>query len=270
MVLVLTLGLKRKVEVSRVAIAWNDDMEKKLLDMKDVLGKPYKEIATELGTTVSSVKHKYVRLKQALNDDKHHHPTEKVEQIKRVLSGSDLFILETNAGWGNLTKEYHYYGEVLSHDIDSKKVEYLKSLGYDEFDAVKCDSFNEIHRYIYLGFKFDVIDLDPYGFPSRYFPHVFNLIDDGILFVTFPKMGVQQINKIMKEHYRVFWGITLEDKANQEQLIHARMKDYAFQSLRGLELIDSVDLGRMFRFAYRVKRESALDLVGLKVQGVNC
>lgn len=253
-----------------MAITWNEELEKKLLFLKDEEGKSYKEIALELVTTVSSVKHKYVRLKQALNDDKHHHPIEKIEQIKKILWDSNLFILETNAGWGNLSKVYHAYGEVLAHDIDKKKVEHLNSLGLEDFDAVKCDSFNEIHRYIFHGFKFDVIDLDPYGFPSRYFPHIFNLIDEGVLFVTFPKMGVQQINKIMKEHYRVFWGITLDDKYKQEEMIHQKMKDYAFQSLRNLELIDSIDLGRMFRFAYRVKKESALDLVGLKVKGVNC
>jgi hypothetical protein len=63
--------------------------------------------------------------------------------------------------------------------------------------------------------------------------------------------------------------MTLEDKERQEELIHKKMKDYAFRSFRDLELIDSVDLGRMFRFAYKVKKESALDLVGLKVKGVN-
>lgn len=248
-----------------MTFVWNAENEKELIRLKDESKLPYKEIAERLGTTVSSVKHKYVRLNQANNDDKHHHPVEKIDQIKRILWDSNLNILETNAGWGNLSKVYHLYGEVTAHDIDKEKVQYLDGLGFEDFDAVKCDSFKELHRYVYLGFRFDVIDLDPYGFPSRYFPHVFQLIDDGVLFVTFPKMGVQQINKIMVEHYRVFWGIALSDKGHYEELIHKKVADYGMQYYRKVELLDSVDLGRMHRFVYRVKKESALELVGLEV-----
>jgi hypothetical protein len=164
-----------------------------------------------------------------------------------------------------LSKVYHEYGEVLAHDIDANKVAHLNMLGYEDFEAIKCDSFNELYRYLWLKMKFDVIDLDPYGIPSRYFPHVFQLINDGYLFVTFPKLGVQQINKITIEHYRVFWGIALSDKDNYEDMIHAKIKDYGMQSYRSVTLVDSADLGRMYRFAYKVNRESALDLVGLKI-----
>lgn len=245
---------------------WGEENEKELIKLKDIDHLTYREIADILGTTVSSVKHKYVRLKQSNNDDKHHHPIEKIAQIKRVLWDSNLSILETNAGWGNLSTTYHLYGDVLAHDIKREKVDYLNAKGFEDFEAVKCDSFKEIHRYIWLGFKFDVIDLDPYGFPSRYFPHVFQLIEEGVLFVTFPKMGVQQINKIMIEHYRVFWGISLADKNDYENIIHKKIADYAMQYYRKAELIDSVDLGRMHRFVYKVKKESALDLVGLHVE----
>ena len=250
-------------------IIWTEDLEKRLMDLKDLEKKSYKEISLELETTISSVKHKYIRLKQASNDDYYHHPIEKSEQIKKYLTNFNLKILETNAGRGNLTKIYQHYGDVVCLDIDQKKIDYLTSLKLEKIHPVKCDSFKEIYKYILQGSKFDVIDLDPYGFPSRFFPHIFHLIQDGFLFVTFPKMGVQQINKIMKEHYRVFWGMDLDDKRKQEEIIHKKIKDYAFQSFRGVELLESLDLGRMFRFVYRVKKESALNLVGLKVKGVN-
>lgn len=250
---------------------WNEELEGRLLKLRDEDELTYKEIAEEFDTTVSSVKHKYIRLKQAANDDKHHHPVEKTEQVYRVLGEQDLgfpiTILETNAGWGNLTQEYRKFGVVLAQDIEANKVEHLKQ--FSSVVAKRCDSFKEMHRQVYEGMKFDVVDLDPYGFPSRFFPHVFELIEDGHLFVTFPKMGVQQINKITKEHYRVFWGMTLADKDRQEELIHKKIKDYGFQSFRRVELVDSVDLGRMFRFAYKVNKESALTLVDLKVKGKN-
>jgi tRNA G26 N,N-dimethylase Trm1 len=54
--------------------------------------------------------------------------------------------------------------------------------------------------------RYDVIDIDPYGLPSRLFPYVFGLIDDGLMFMTFPMLGVAQINKITIRHYQAFWG----------------------------------------------------------------
>lgn len=244
---------------------WNEKTERELIYMKDIEKKTYKQIANEIHTTVSSVKHKYVRLKQANNEDKYHHPAEKTEQVVKLLNGSDLRILETNAGYGNMTQVYVQYGSVISHDIDNKKIKYLNELDLEGVDVIKCDSFIRLHKYIYEKRKFDVVDLDPYGYPSRYFPHVFELIDDGILFVTFPKMGVQQVNKIQIEHYRVFWDISLSDKNNYTDKIIRKITDYAMQNYRSINLLDCVDLGRMYRFAFRVKRESALDLVGLEV-----
>ncbi|MCY9434148.1 hypothetical protein [Bacillus haynesii] len=245
---------------------WNEQNENLLMQLREKEKKSHAQIAEILGTTISSVKHKYVRLNQAKNEDKHHHPKEKIEQIDRVLDGGDYFILETNAGWGNLTKHYKKYAKnLIVQDIEKKKVEFIKSQNWKSVEPIKCDSFKEIHKYIWSGVKFDVIDVDPYGFPSRYFPHIFQLIDDGYLFITFPKMGVQQINKIMIEHYRVFWGVTLTDKEVYKEKIHRKIEDYALQYYRRVALVDFVDLGRMFRFAYKVKKESALELVNLNV-----
>lgn len=248
-----------------MAFKWDDESEKRLLHLKNVEKNTYSEVAELLGTTVSSVKHKFVRLNQHSNEDKHHHPEEKTAQIRRINPGSGLSILETNSGWGNLTGVYNDLGSVLTIDIEARKIDHIRLQGWENVEALKADSFKEIHRLIYQGKRFDIVDLDPYGFPSRYFPHVFQLIDDGFLFVTFPKMGVQQVNKIMIEHYRVFWGISLSDKTSYEDKIHIRIRDYALHYFRSCQLVDSTDLGRMYRFVYRVKKESALDLVGLKV-----
>lgn len=249
---------------------WTIETEKELIRLKDTEKKGYKEISELLGTTISSVKHKYQRLQQKANSNKHHHPIEKTEQIKKFLWDSDLKILELYAGWGNLTKTYHLFGEVLAHEIDKEKVEHLKAFGFEDFDVVKCDSEKEIFNYIYHGFWFDVVDADPYGFPSRLFPHIFKLFkNDGVLFLTFPKMGVAQINKIMVKHYEVFWGISLQDKENYIDKIKDKLKDYAFMEKKSLEFLDVLDLGKVYRFAIKVRNESLLDLVGLKVKGIN-
>ena len=253
----------------RVSTKWTTCEENRLLEYRKE-GLTYSQISEKMGRSISSLKHKYVRLNQASNKDEYHHPKEKSMQAEEVLNGKEgLSILETNSGFGNMTNIYSKYGRVEAQDIDKDKVRALKESTSETVEVKKCDSFKEMYNQVFQGKIYDVVDLDPYGFPSRFFPHVFNLIEDGFLFVTFPKMGVQQINKIMIKHHEVFWGLSLEDKDNQEDLIHDRMAEYAFKSFRSVELIDSIDLGRVYRFAYRVKKESALDLVGLKVKGVN-
>ena len=112
---------------------------------------------------------------------------------------------------------------------------------------------------------FDIVDIDPYGFPSRYFPHAFLLLTDGWLFLTFPKLGATQLNKVTLEHLRVWWGVTQENKDDYLNVILDRLADYALGNFRQLELLDTVDLGRMYRLAFKVTKRSALDLVGLEV-----
>jgi len=240
--------------------------EATLIRLKDKDKYTYNQIAEILGTTVSSVKHKYVRINQKNNDDRHHHPEEKIDQIKNVLGDKqNLKILETNAGFGNLTKVYSNYGEVIAQDIDKARVDFLESLNLPNVTAIKCDSFNYQFKRVYEKEKYDVIDLDPYGFPSRYFPSVFEMINDGWLFVTFPKLGVQQINKIMVEHYRVFWGIHIDEKDTYKAKIINKIVDYGFQCKREVELINVLELDRMYRFLFKVDKASMLDLVGLEV-----
>lgn len=257
-----TIDTDRGERVVIMPFKWTKEREEMLLKLRNE-GKSYKEIAEILGTTISSAKHKYLRLNQSRNVDRHHHPKEKIEQIRKILpKNNTLKILETHAGMGNLTKVYLEYGEVTAHDIDAKKIESLKDIKSDKLTIIKCDSLKQIHRYIYENRVFDVVDLDPYGFPSRFFPHVFNLINDGYLFFTFPKMGVQQINKIMVNHYKVFWDISLQDKDMYIQKIDQQVKRYGLFYFRIAEMIDVTDLDRMYRFAYRVKKESAFKMFG--------
>lgn len=243
-------------------IDWSGTNEQQLLELRKS-GKSFETIAAEIGTSVSSVKHKYRRLTQNENDDRYHHPIEKTEQIRRLLPRKELQVLETNCGWGNLTTLYQEYGTVLAWDSDKKRIDYIKQMQMADVDAETVDSFNEIHRLVWAKCYFDVIDLDPYGYPSRFFPHVFELIKDGYLFVTFPKLGAQKMNKITVKHLEVFWGIT--DNIDYKTAILERIPVLGMQSYREVTLIDEIDLGRMYRFAFKVERKSALDLVGLTV-----
>ena len=247
-----------------MSFTWTDQLENKLIELRES-GKTFTYIADLLNTTTSSVKHKYRRINQSKNNERYAHPIEKIEQIKRVLPKKGLHTLELHCGFGNLTKIYQSYGSVLSFDIEQNRVDEVNALMLQDVDAHKADSIREIHRYIWLNMKFDVVDCDPYGMPSRYFPHILELIDDGILFVTFPKLGVQQINKIMIEHYRVFWDFNLSQKANYKDIMISKIKDFGIQNYRSVQLIDCIELPKVYRFAFKVKKESALKIVGLQV-----
>ena len=228
-------------------------------------GETFDAIASKLNTTTSSVKHKYRRLNQNNNDQRYAHPIEKIQQIKRVLPNKELNTLELHCGFGNLTKIYQEYGSVLAFDIDQARVDVVNAFALEGVDVHKADSIRELHRYVWLKMKFDVVDCDPYGMPSRYFPHVLELLDDGYLFLTFPKLGVQKINKIMIEHYRVFWGISLQDKDKYKEIIIQKIKDLAIQNYRTVEVVECLDLPKVYRFVFSVKKESALKIVGLQV-----
>lgn len=252
---------------------WEEWQEKKLIALRES-GMAYKDIGIELGVTESSVKHKYIRIKQRENDDKYHHPKEKTEQVLRVMreiGKNHVAVLETHCGNGNLTSVYNLYGEVLAHDIDPQKVEFVKSKAHEGVDVYKCDSEKEIHRHVWHNLFFDIVDVDPYGFPSRFFPHILHLLKDGFLILTFPKIGVQQINKIMIEHYRVFWDVDIKDSEQEyRKKIIEKVKDYGFMLKKEVALFEYIDLGRTYRFVFKVKTQSMLELVGLKVKGVNC
>jgi len=113
--------------------------------------------------------------------DEIHHPDEKIRQVRKCLKGKNLEILELFAGEdGNLTKIYKEYGNVYPYD---KKLN-------------TGDSFLVYHDLIFNKKTYDVVDLDPYGFPNRFFPDIYLLIDDGYLFVTMPKPYVNILNKM--------------------------------------------------------------------------
>lgn len=147
------------------------------------------------GKTYRAIRHDVTRGKQKENSAAVHHPEEKISQIQEVLKNEygleEISILELFSGQGNLTGIYKKFGFVRS--LDKK---YLKT----------GDSFLEYHRMIADKQKFDVVDIDPYGFPNRLFPDIFLLIDNGILFVTMPKPYVNILNGITATHLIAYYG----------------------------------------------------------------
>jgi len=243
---------------------WNPELEEKVLKLKQE-GKTYRQIANDIGSTLSSVKHKVRRLQQNNNLDKYKHTKEKIKQLNRYLKKVDIDILETHCGFGSLSEYYNLFGEVLSIDIDTNRIKSLNNLGLEGVTAIKADSEKEIYSLVFNKCKFDVVDIDPYGFPSRYFPHCFHLIDDGYLFLTFPVLGVAQINKITIQHYKSFWDVTLDEPEKYIDRIIEKLFDYAFMAKKAIKVLEVLKIDRIYRFVIKVKKESMLEIVGLQV-----
>ena len=245
---------------------WDNEAESKALKLKSE-GKSYREIAMILGTTSSSIKHKIRRLSQCQNMDKYKHTSEKTEQLEEfieLLAGRELNILETNCGFGGMTEQYSKLGDVECYDIAKDRAS-LVNLQHENVTAIHADSEKEVYRLVWANCKYDLVDIDPYGFPSKYFPHAFKLIEDGLMFLTFPVMGVAQINKIMIRHYQAFWGIELSDKDIYIEKISKRLHEFAFQHKRKIKIMQVKRIDRIYRIAIYVKKKSLCDIVGLTV-----
>jgi tRNA G26 N,N-dimethylase Trm1 len=212
--------------------------------------------------TYRAIRHDITRAKQKQNADEVHHPDEKINQIRNVLSGYDLSILEFFSGNGNCTKVYSEYGEVLAFE---KNAAVYESLFQNVRDCAlvqcnKADSFLEFHRLIFLKQKFDVVDLDPYGFPNRFFPDIFLLIDKGTLFVTMPKPYVNILNGITASHLISYYG---EQNPSKENIIE-RIVLWGLCHWRKVELIDEIDCKSVWRFAFSVEKVKATDYTGVR------
>jgi len=219
-------------------------------------------ISYNTGKTYRAIRHDITRLKQKQNIDEVHHPDEKINQIRNVLYGVDLSILELFSGNGNCTKIYADYGDVLCFEKNANVFNSLveNTKNYMNVKPNKSDSFLEFHRLIFLKQKFDVVDLDPYGFPNRFFPDIFLLIDKGILFVTMPKPYVNILNGITALHLISYYG---EQNPNEQKIIE-RIVLWGLCHWRKVELIDSIDCKSVWRFAFAVEKVNATDYTGVR------
>lgn len=195
--------------------------------------------------TKSALKHDKQRLAQSLDEEKTNHTIQKLEQLKQLshLLGINNKILELFPGNGKLTDSWNDFGAVTGTDGE--------------------DAFSLVHKLIYQKKKFNIIDIDAYGYPSRFFPDIFKIIDQGYIFITFPSLGINVLNGITKEHLRVYWG---SPKPSISQ-IRKKIEDYGICHWRSLVCVDLKKLGkRMFRFCFLVEKVNAAAYCGVRNQ----
>ena len=166
------------------------------------------------------------------------HKSIKTKHAQEILAPySGLKILELFQGNGGMTSTYSYYG-----DVD----------GFDRKNG-DGDSFIKFHTLISEKRKYNVIDLDPYGFPNRLFPDIFMLIDDGFLFVTTPN-GKSVRNPWTKNLNTQYWG---NPKPELNDFI-VNIIGYGRGHKREVKFINNINLtDKMFRMVFRVKRMNA-------------
>jgi hypothetical protein len=185
----------------------------------------------------NSEKHIRVRTAQANNEDSHHHPTEKIAQLDEFKSHIYGDILEVFAGQGNLTKYYNKLGNVTPLTKQTHG-----------------DSFNSIYKLRAENNLYDVIDIDSYGYPSKFFPLVFEMIkNEGLLVFTFPIVGVQCVNGIIEQNFINFWGSSRPSVGD----VTGKITDYALREWKLASLVSVRKIKRIWRFIFLIKQEKA-------------
>jgi 5-bromo-4-chloroindolyl phosphate hydrolysis protein len=177
---------------------------------------------------------KKITLKQKTNHPDIHHPQQKITQINKILKNKkDLSIIEFFAGHGNLTPIYSKYGSIESYDKNTLKT---------------GDSFILYHKMISEKRKFDVIDLDPYGFPNRFFPDIFLLLKkNGYIFITMPKPYINILNTYFKDQLNSYYNNYNPDS----KLVKEKIIQFAMCHRKKLKLKDEIDLGRLWRYCFK-------------------
>jgi hypothetical protein len=199
--------------------------------------------------TYRAIRHDVTRKKQRENSNEVHHPDEKKSQIESILGDkNDLRIMELFAGHGNMSKIFEKY---VGEKGFLERYDKLLKTG---------DSYLVFHKLIAEKRKYDVIDIDPYGFPTRFFPDIFLLMDDGYIFLTMPKPWVNILNGITRQHHMCYFG---EENPSLET-IRERIRLYGLCHWRDVQFESIMDFGRLWRFALRVKRVKATEYTGVR------
>ena len=116
------------------------------------------------------------------------------------------------------------------------------------------------HKLIHDKKHYDIVDVDPYGFPSRFFPDIFLLMQDSYLFLTFPKPYVNILNGITQTHLASYYG---NSNPSFEEVVE-RIANFGICHWRKVVLIDSVDLKSVWRMAFKVTKVKATEYTGVK------
>jgi hypothetical protein len=167
------------------------------------------------------------------NDPSIHHPVEKIAQLERFKNMIHGNVLELFAGQGNLTRYYQQYADVTALD--------KRTTG---------DSFKNIHALLYHEQRYNVVDIDGYGYPAKLLSLAFELMEDTcLLMVTIPVPTEAHIINSWTEQFLLTWyGSTRPTLGN----IVGHIVDEGTKKKKMPMLIDWKKLGKVWRIAFKV------------------
>lgn len=189
--------------------------------------------------------HRKIRLKQSQNHNDHHHPKEKIQQLNKFKDRLiNKNILEVFAGQGNLTKFYNGLGKVTP--MTREKF----GSSFDYIYQVRADSK-----------RWDVIDIDSYGYPDLFFPIVFELMENECLLIfTFPVVGVNCLNGIQEQHFINFWRSSRPTVGDVAGIV----TDLGLRYWILCSLADVVKIKRIWRFVFSCKKTKATEFCNVR------
>ena len=261
----LSASDQRKIK-SDLMIQWTDELEQQLHDYRYKDQLTLQTIASLMNLTIPAIKNKLRRLGQAANSEQYTHPIEKIQQLEKIMPATTLNVLETHAGYGNLTRYYTEQGHhVHAIEIDADRATFLKELNLPNVEVTHKDALHHLLWLEYNKHRYDLIDIDPYGLPSRFLPSCIRMIDNGLLVFTIPKFGATQLNKITLKHWQSFWNIETADTNELINKVTNQMAELGFQNYRKTTLLDYRQINRVWRFAFKIEKAKLNELVGMHV-----
>lgn len=158
-----------------------------------------------------------------------HHNSDKQSLLNSIISMNKVDVrkvYEYFDGHKYLTKMYQDKGFIVD--------------GNDIKDSNIC-SYKLFHRHIYEKRKYDLIDLDPYGLPFRFFPDIYLLMNDKcLLFVTSVKFNIPILNWRRVNQFRGYFGV---DKPSYQDYIDLIIRMGLCHGYK-VEYLDGVTMGR--------------------------
>lgn len=225
-----------------------NDVTARLRQMFDE-GQGIAEAVEQTGLTRAAVKHYFIEWKQARDiDGSAIHSEAKSDLAKEALARlpDRPEVLELFAGpTGFMTRVYEEAGCRVTA-LDKRR-----GTG---------DSYHEVYRLIVEKRRFDLIDVDPYGYPFRLFPHVFQLMENGVMLLTIPKTGCNYCSNITYQMLQAFTGT---HDPGLERLLTC-LWSWGLQYWREVNLIRGLDFGRIWRLALDVRKVKATEFCNVR------
>jgi len=201
-------------------------------------------------TSKISANRKQQRLNQKLNVEDYHHPKEKTNQLLEL----------------EFSKCFNFHKKNVLEIFGGEEgylTAFYKSRGADVTSLTKSQhksSFDYVYQLRADRKKFGLIDIDSYGYPDKFFPIVFELMEESCLLIfTFPIVGINCVNGIMQQHFYTFYrGIpTIGDVVGQ-------VTDWGLREWFLAKLVDVKKIKRIYRFVFSCERQKATEFCNVK------